>query len=133
MAQITQLATVTIPVGDQDRALAFYVERLGLERRADFTYADGARWVEVAPRGAATQLTLVRGQAGVETGVVLASADLEGDHAELRAGGVDVGEILGAGDPIVRWAGVVLAGIPSMFLLRDADGNSLLVVQAGAP
>jgi catechol 2,3-dioxygenase-like lactoylglutathione lyase family enzyme len=131
MAHITQVATVLIPVSDQDRALAFYVEQLGLEQRADFTYAGGERWVEVTPRGAATQITLARGRpAGVETGVVLVSADLEADHADLRARGVDVDPaILREGDPVVRWSGAVLAGIPAMFRLRDPDGNSLLVVQ----
>jgi catechol 2,3-dioxygenase-like lactoylglutathione lyase family enzyme len=130
MAHITELATVVIPVADQDRALAFYAGTLGLEPTADFVYADGARWVEVRPRGGTSRLSLATGRpAGVETGVTLVSGDLEADHAALIAAGVDVDPILRQGDAPVRWAGTVLAGIPAMFLLRDPDGNSLLLIE----
>ena len=49
---ITQLGTVMVPVSDQDRALEFYVEKLGFETRADIPFGEGERWVEVAPKGA---------------------------------------------------------------------------------
>jgi catechol 2,3-dioxygenase-like lactoylglutathione lyase family enzyme len=130
MTNITQLSTVTVGVTDQERALEFYTATLGFEKLADFTYADGARWIEVAPAGAATSISLARGSGGAETGIAFDSQDVEADHAGLRAQGVDADEsILREGDPVVRWAGAVLAGIPPMFLFRDPDGNSLLVVQ----
>jgi catechol 2,3-dioxygenase-like lactoylglutathione lyase family enzyme len=131
---ITQVATVPIPVSDQERALEFYCGVLGLEKTADFTFGDGERWVEVIPRGAETRITLVRARpeapAGVETGVTLATDDVEGDHAQLGDAGVDVDELMREGQPVVYWAGAPLAGIPTMFLLRDPDQNSLLIVQA---
>jgi catechol 2,3-dioxygenase-like lactoylglutathione lyase family enzyme len=69
--------------------------------------------------------------AGIETGIAFNSADIEGEHAALRDRGVDVDEaILREGDPIVRWAGAGLGGIPPMFRVRDPDGNSFLLVQA---
>ena len=40
-----------------------------------------------------------------------------------------MGEIFREGDPVVEWAGAIQAGIPAMFLLRDPDGNSFLIVQ----
>ena len=49
---ITCVGTVGIPVADQDRALEFYVGRLGFEKRMDMAYGQGQRWVEVAPSGA---------------------------------------------------------------------------------
>jgi hypothetical protein len=56
--------------------------------------------------------------------------DVDADHADLRARGVDVDEaILRMGDPVVHWGGAVLAGLPPMFLLRDPDRNSFLIVQ----
>ena len=130
---VTQVATVMVPVTDQDRALAFFVDALGFEKRADFEYADGERWVEVAPPGAASQVTLVQARdgraAGIETGLSFNSTDVEADHAALRARGVDIdAAILGEDDPPVPWAGGVLAGIPPMFLVRDPDGNSFLIV-----
>jgi catechol 2,3-dioxygenase-like lactoylglutathione lyase family enzyme len=131
---IKEVATVTIPVSDQERALDFYCGTLGLDKTADFTYGDRERWVEVIPSGAATRISLVRARpetpAGVETGVTLATADVEADHAELRGAGVDVDELMREGHSVVYWAGAPLAGIPTMFLLRDPDQNSLLIVQA---
>jgi catechol 2,3-dioxygenase-like lactoylglutathione lyase family enzyme len=133
MTHITHVGPVFVPVSDQDAALDFYVNTLGLEQRADFAYADGERWVEVGPPGVRTQLTLTRARAsrpaGVETGIVLGTGDVEAAHAALKAAGVQVGEILREGDPVVEWAGAIQAGIPAMFLLSDPDGNSFLIVQ----
>jgi catechol 2,3-dioxygenase-like lactoylglutathione lyase family enzyme len=132
---ITQAATVIVPVSDQDRSLRFYVETLGFEQRTDFTYAGGERWVEVIRPGAATAFALIPPRdahaAGIETRVALGSADVEADHADLRARGADVDDaILREGDPVVSWGGATLAGVPPMFRLRDPDGNSFLIVQS---
>ena len=51
--RITQVGKVFVPVADQARALAFYVGKLGFEKRGDFPYGEGSRWVEVAPPGSA--------------------------------------------------------------------------------
>jgi hypothetical protein len=84
------------------------------------------------PPGAGTSLTLVpppEGEpVGIETRVILLTPDAEAHRAELRARGIDVDEILGAGT-VVYWGGAALAGNPPMFILRDLDGNSLLIVQ----
>jgi catechol 2,3-dioxygenase-like lactoylglutathione lyase family enzyme len=132
MANITQVATVFIPVTDHERALGFYVDALGCEVVNDFAYDDGYRWLEVQPPGAATRISLVSSvDVGVETGVALLSGDVEADRAALAAAGADVDDALQrAGDPEVLWAGARLAGIPPMFRVRDPDGNSLLVVSA---
>jgi lactoylglutathione lyase len=121
--QITAVRTVGVPVGDQDRALDFYVGTLGLEKRLDAPVPQlGGRWIEVAPRGSATSLALIPARedvpAGVETGIRLATADAEADHERLRAAGAEVGELL-------RWEDV-----PPMFALRDPDGNGLEIVEA---
>jgi catechol 2,3-dioxygenase-like lactoylglutathione lyase family enzyme len=120
---ITQLGTVMIPVSDQDRAIEFYLDKLGFEKRADIPYGDGDRWVEVAPPGAATSIALVpprEGEAaGIETRVGLDSDDVDADHASLRERGVDVdAEVMRMGGPV-----------PPMFFFRDQDGNRLMAVQ----
>ena len=46
---ITGVHTVGIPVTDQDQAVAFYVDTLGLGVRLDRPLDQGARWIEVAP------------------------------------------------------------------------------------
>ena len=47
---IRRIAQVTIVVRDQDEALAFYVDKLGFEKREDMTMG-AFRWLTVAPPG----------------------------------------------------------------------------------
>jgi lactoylglutathione lyase len=122
MTPITDIRTVGVPVSDQDRALAFYVDTLGFETRLDMPVEQfGARWIEVAPPGAATTIALVPTRdgvpTGVETGVRLTTPDAAAVHEQLQTRGVDVGELL-------RWPGV-----PPMFAVRDQDGNGLEIVE----
>jgi catechol 2,3-dioxygenase-like lactoylglutathione lyase family enzyme len=118
---ITGVRTVAAPVTDQDRALEFYVDTLGFEKRVEFPMGEGQRWIEVAPPGAVTTIALVPATkdrpAGVDTGVRLATTDTDADHATLRAHGVDA-------DDILRWEGV-----PPMFVFRDQDDNELVIVE----
>jgi catechol 2,3-dioxygenase-like lactoylglutathione lyase family enzyme len=119
---ITAVSVVIVPVADQDRALEFYVEKLGFEKRADTPFGHGERWVEVAPAGAATTLALIPPRdddpTGVDTRIAFTTADVDADHAGLRARGVDVdAEVMRMGEPV-----------PPMFFFRDQDGNTLLIV-----
>ena len=50
---ITDVRTVAVTVTDQDRALSFYVDTLGFEKRLDAPISPTMRWIEVAPPGAA--------------------------------------------------------------------------------
>ena len=127
--RIAEVGIVSVSVTDLDRALGFYVDSLGFEKRIDASYGDDARWVEVAPEGSQTTIALVRfdevGAPGVETGIRLvvlttnerAGADVEAVRANLQARGVDVDREL-----------LTLPGAPPMFSLRDPDGNLLRVV-----
>lgn len=131
-AGITHVATVVVPVADQERALAFYVDVLGFTAAIDFRYDTGERWLEVALPGGGTRLTLAAaGPAslvGAETGVILSTSDVPAAHAALLERGVDVDpEPLTPGE-VVRWAGAPLAGHPAQFRVRDPDGNGLLIV-----
>jgi catechol 2,3-dioxygenase-like lactoylglutathione lyase family enzyme len=121
MTRITQVHTVGVPVTDQDRALEFYTGELGFETRMDVAFGPGQRWIEVAPPGATTTIALVLAgdgvPAGVETGIRLATADAEADHADLRARGVNADEILRIGE------------VPPMFYISDPDGNRLILVE----
>jgi catechol 2,3-dioxygenase-like lactoylglutathione lyase family enzyme len=129
MPHITQSATVVVPVADQDRAVDFYTGTLGFEKRSDFNYETGERWVELVPPGAQTSVTLVAGDApGGETGVIFITPELEADREELARAGVKVGEVMRAGEGVTTWAGAPLAGTPPMFTFEDPDGNSFLLV-----
>src|ERR687887_1519924 len=121
--RIKHVGTVIVPVSDQDRALEFYVDKLGFEKRTDTPYGEGERWIEVAPPGAATTIALVpprEGEpAGIETRVGFTSEDIDADHRGLRDRGVDADEeVMRMGDPV-----------PPMFFFSDPDGNRFLVVQ----
>jgi lactoylglutathione lyase len=120
-AQIHGVRTIGIPVSDQDQALAFYLDILGLQKRLDVMMRDGTRWIEVAPADSKTSIALIAARedlpAGVETGVRFTTEDADALHTALRADGVDVGDVL-------RWEGV-----PAMFTLRDQDGNGLELIE----
>jgi lactoylglutathione lyase len=121
MTGIRDIRTVGIPVRDQDRALEFYLGTLGFEKRLDAPFGAG-RWVEVAAPGASTSVALVAAAedtaVGVDTGIRFTTADAAADHAHLRGRAVDV-------DPEV----LRFPGVPPMFTFRDADGNTLVVVE----
>ncbi len=135
--RISQVGAVFVPVADQDRALEFYLDKLGFEKRADFPYGGGSRWIEVAPPGAANTIALVPpsegGSAGGdETHCAFATEDIEADHATLRARGVEVdAEIARTGkrrSGIVSIEATVGDPVPPQFFFRDPDGNRFLVV-----
>jgi catechol 2,3-dioxygenase-like lactoylglutathione lyase family enzyme len=113
---------VLLRVADIDRAIDFYVDALGFEKRLDADYGAGNRWVEVAPPGAATTLALVpstdEDPAGRSGEVSLASRSAAADHANLLARGVDADGSL-----------IQMPGVPPMFTFRDRDGNRFRVVE----
>jgi len=117
---VTDVRTVAVPVTDQDAALAFYVERLGFEKRMDIPMGGGMRWLEVTPGSASAAVALVppgdHFATGTDTGIRLTTTDAAADHAALQAAGVEVGELLSAPLP--------------MFSFRDQDGNTLYIVQS---
>jgi catechol 2,3-dioxygenase-like lactoylglutathione lyase family enzyme len=136
--RLTQVATVFVPVADQERALEFYVHKLGFEKRGDFHYGDGGRWIEVAPPGSAIAIALVPPSEGRSSGsgeacCALVTEDIEADHATLRVRGVDVDpEIAGAGKRrpgLISVEVSVADPVPRQFLFRDVDGNRFLIVQ----
>lgn len=119
---LTDVRTVAVSVTDQDRAVEFYVDTLGFEKRMDAPIGEGFRWIEVAPPGAGASIALSPASdtspAGVDSGIRLTTADVEGEHAAMRQNGVDT-------DDVLRWP-----DLPAMFTFRDVDGNTLYVVEA---
>jgi catechol 2,3-dioxygenase-like lactoylglutathione lyase family enzyme len=121
---LTEIGRVALPAVDQDRALEFYVDTLGFEKRMDETFADGSmRWIEVVPPGSRTAIALAPpmpdGPKSVDSGIIISTDDIEADHGALKDAGVDV-------DPEI---GRIGAPVPPMFRLRDPNGNSLTIVE----
>jgi catechol 2,3-dioxygenase-like lactoylglutathione lyase family enzyme len=136
---ISQIATVFVPVADQDRALKFYLDKLGFEKRADFSYGNQSRWIEVALTGSMIAIALVppsegKSKGDAETLCAFSTPDIETDHATLSARGVDV-------DAKIARKGSSRTGListevnigdpaPPQFFFRDVDGNRFLMVES---
>ena len=121
-SRISTINLVMIPSADQDKSIEFYVEKLGFEKRTDIPFGGDYRWVEVYPPSGTTGIALAPPRegdpTGIQTGISLATDDVDATHAELRSAGVDVdAEVSRMGDPV-----------PPMFWFRDPDGNTLLIV-----
>jgi catechol 2,3-dioxygenase-like lactoylglutathione lyase family enzyme len=123
-SRIDRVNLVIIPVSDQDRAIEFYTEKLGFEKRTDIPFGGKYRWVEVYPPNGTTGIALApppqgKSAGGAETGISLATDDVDASHAHLKEQGVDVdAEVSRLGGPV-----------PPMFWFRDPEANVLLVVQ----
>ena len=120
---VSKIATVVIPVSDQDAQIAFYTDKLGFEKRVDIPFGNGYRWVEVGPADTETTIALAPPPEGQptgnhQTGIGLQCDDIDAYHAQLRDAGVDVdAEVARMGGPV-----------PPLFWFRDLEGNTLMVV-----
>jgi predicted enzyme related to lactoylglutathione lyase len=121
--RIGEINLVMLPVNDQDRSIEFY-ESIGFEKRTDTPFGGGYRWVEVYPPGGSAGVALCPPRPGTEaspteTGISLTTDDADATHATMKSLGVDVDE------EVSRMGGPV----PPMFWFRDAEGNTLMVVE----
>lgn len=121
---ITSLKTVTLYVGDQQKALEFYVGKLGFELRRDDDMGPMGRWLEVAPPGADAGLMLAdaagfgkKERIGESADLVFRSDDVVGLRERLTALGVSVTEPEGK-----QWGTFVK--------VTDPDGHTFVVTQA---
>ncbi|MFI7148673.1 VOC family protein [Nonomuraea sp. NPDC050022] len=115
---IFSITTVTVPVADQQRALAFYSGVLGFETRTDNPFPMG-RWLTVAPKGAETTLLLASWFPDMAAigGLVVASDDLDALAGRLREHGTAC-----EGPTDEPWG--------RQLLFQDPDGNGFVVSQA---
>jgi uncharacterized glyoxalase superfamily protein PhnB len=137
-----RISTAQLWVHDQDEALAFYTEKLGMEVRADVTLPEMGdfRWLTVSPPGQedmAIVLMAIPGPPmmdedttqqieelmakGFSGTVFLTTDDCQADYERLKARGVEFTET-----PEER-----PYGIDSGF--RDPSGNSLRLTEVRLP
>jgi catechol 2,3-dioxygenase-like lactoylglutathione lyase family enzyme len=133
-----KIANAQLWVHDQDEALAFYTDKVGMEVRSDATLPEipGFRWLTIAPRGqedVAITLMAIPGapvmdeQTGNEVRnlvskgfagtVFLTTDDVRRDYEEMKARGVEFTE-----EPEERPYGIDCG-------FRDPSGNSLRLTQ----
>lgn len=124
---IKNVPLIGIFVNDQETALDFYTEKLGLEKVQDEPYGESARWITVSP-------------AEMRIRIVLKKAEKE--HEKAMVGRSDGAPILKLGTDDVRATyerlqeqGVRFLGEPYRYpwgigaLLLDQDGSPILLQQ----
>lgn len=120
-----RLQNVTLFVGDQDRSLNFFVERLGFSLVADHPLPDGGRWVAVAPPDGTAILALVAPKPDTEEyrhigqarQIVFLTEDVGAKYEEWRKRGV-----ASMHPPTTpQWGGIFSS-------FEDPDGNSFALV-----
>ena len=85
---------ISIPVTDQDRALAFYTEKLGFRISTDQPMSPTQRWIELAIPGASTGVVLFtpeghENRLGTFYPASFHCEDIDATYATLVARGVD--------------------------------------------
>jgi 3,4-dihydroxy-2-butanone 4-phosphate synthase len=125
VAAVRAVCAVTVWVTDQDRALDFYVGKLGFVKRRDNEYRPGARWIEVGLPASDTTLALICRPGGPATErrpryteVILGTEDLAAAYEGLRKSGVEFRT------PPTRqpWGTLYTE-------LQDPDGNVFVLVE----
>lgn len=127
-----KLEVVVVPVSDVDRAMAFYVDRMGFVLDVDHQPNEHFRVVQMTPRGSGCSVTIGTGPAKMEPGSLqglqLSVGDIEAAHAELTSRGVPVSTIQhhdGAG--FVDGQG---ADYNSFIFFQDPDRNGWAIQQS---
>ncbi len=119
---ITGISSVVILVKDQDEALKWYTEKLGLEKKVDIS-SGGFRWLTLVPPGKGDpEIVLEKAEKGQEgmvgksTAWVFATDDCERSYQTLKARGV----------VFTQMPGKQFYGTQAMF--KDLYGNQFYLV-----
>jgi lactoylglutathione lyase len=67
---IREVPLTGIFVNDQEAALDFYTNKLGLEKVQDEPYGEGSRWITVSPSGSRTKIVLKKAEKEHEKAIV---------------------------------------------------------------
>jgi uncharacterized glyoxalase superfamily protein PhnB len=124
-----------VMVSNQAKALDFYVNKLGLQKKVDMSFGP-MRWLEVAPVNSETTISLMEPSSkimppevaeaakrsiGTPTGLWFYTNDINGTFAELKAKGVNISQ-----PQKQDWGG-------TMSLIKDPDGNEYQLISAPEP
>jgi len=122
---ITQITFQSIPVADQDRALAFYTEALGFDVHTDAPYGEGWRWMFLTLPGAQTRLHFAA-QSDMQVNdrpalcLTCDSVDAEAERLAVLGAEITGGPDDAPWQPGVRW-----------LMIRDTEGNLVLLESLG--
>lgn len=116
---ISHVKFVSVPTTDQDRAVAFWTEKIGFRVLTDQPFDDKQRWIELRVGSSDTRIVLFnfdqpRVQRGGPFNGAFACDNVEQTHRELVARGVEMAPVKRA-----QW------GMFTSF--SDPDGNLFLL------
>jgi predicted enzyme related to lactoylglutathione lyase len=127
---LTKVTYVTLLVNDQDKALDFYTNALGFEKRGDNPAPGGGRFLTVGLKGQELQVVLWPGTPGhakqgpgpIPGACIIETDDCRKDFEDLKARGgkFETPQVLEQ-----PWAFVAI--------LQDPDGNRLMLRQSRQP
>jgi catechol 2,3-dioxygenase-like lactoylglutathione lyase family enzyme len=117
---IKRIKFLGIPVRDQDRALAFYTEKLGFRVLTDQQFSPAQRWLELSIPGADTGIVLFTPEGhedriGTFVNTSWEVDDVDRTYAELSAKGV-----VFSGPPEKQPWGTFL-------MMHDPEGNKIVL------
>src|SRR3954469_11111922 len=119
-ATLTGISTVAIAVSDQDATKRLF-EELGFDTRFDADVNVDFRWIDMAPPGGGTTLSVIATTDalpnGIDPGIRFLPPDARAAHARLVDLGLTVGDLL-------DWPTA-----PLMFEFCDLDGNTMYVAE----
>lgn len=135
------IEVISLPVSDVDRALRFYVDRVGCRLDVDYAPNDAFRLVQLTPPGSNCSIQIGKGLGDALCGAFrsgfLVVSDLEVARNRLLERGVEVSSIRHK-IPVDAWAGSFAAGLDptrrddaSFADFLDPDGNRWVLRERG--
>lgn len=118
------IAVVSIPVSDQERALAFYRDVLGFDVVNDSPMGPEMRWLQLQPKDGGSTIALTtwfeRLKPGRQQGLLIGINDVDAEYSRLTGLGV-------AATPIEEqpWG--------RFTMVDDPDGNGWVLTQLTNP
>jgi predicted enzyme related to lactoylglutathione lyase len=109
-----------LPVVDQDRAVRFYADKVGLTVVVDSPYKPDWRWLEFEVPGAATKILVTRRGGGPrdEPAIILVVEDVSAAYEALKAKGVEFTQA----PTEAPWS-----ADESYALFRDSEDNVIMI------
>jgi predicted enzyme related to lactoylglutathione lyase len=117
---IRKITFTSIPVRDQDRALQFYIDRLGFTLVTDQPMGPGQRWIELRPPKGDAGIALFtppghEDRVGAFTGISMECDDVQKTYDELSAKGVEFAKL----PKRESW------GVSA--IMKDSEGNQIVL------
>ncbi|PYT31854.1 MAG: glyoxalase [Acidobacteria bacterium] len=135
------IEVIMVPVTDVERALRFYVDRVGFALDVDYSPNGAFRVVQLTPPGSGCSIQIGKGLTDAAPGSLrntfLVVTDIEAARSRLLEHGVEVGAIRHK-TPIGAWDGGFAPGLDpkrgdyaSFADFSDPDGNRWVLQERG--